>query len=102
LSASVIRAHVLELQRDFLAALDRLYHPVLNRARLQPPEPHPRGSFLTFSHPQAHVVQRRLHEAEVITDVRGDHLRIGFGLYHDRSDVDELLRRIARLPSLPA
>ncbi|MFC4253722.1 aminotransferase class V-fold PLP-dependent enzyme [Sinimarinibacterium flocculans] len=102
LSASVIRAHVLELQRDFLAALDRLYHPVLARARLQPPEPHPRGSFLTFSHPQAHVVQRRLHEAEVITDVRGDHLRIGFGLYHDRSDVDELLRRIARLPSLPA
>lgn len=101
LSAAVIRAHVLELQRDFLAALDRLYHPVLGRARLQPPEAYPRGSFLSFRHPQAAGLQRQLREAGVITDVRGERLRIGFGLYHERSDVDELLRRIAQLAPLP-
>jgi selenocysteine lyase/cysteine desulfurase len=37
---------------------------------------------------------RRLDEAGVITDLRGDRLRIGFGLYHDPDDVDELARRL--------
>ncbi len=32
---------------------------------------------------------------EVITDVRGDRLRVGFGLYHDETDVLEGVRRIA-------
>lgn len=100
LGVSVIRAHVLELQRDFLAALDRLFHPVLNRARLLPAEPYPRGSFLTFRDPQAGRVQQQLHDAGVITDVRGDRLRIGFGLYHGRSDIDELLHRIGELAPL--
>jgi selenocysteine lyase/cysteine desulfurase len=27
----------------------------------------------------------------VITDHRGDRLRIGFGIYHDEEDVDRLL-----------
>ena len=102
LSAAVIRAHVLELQRDFLTALDRLFHPALGRAQLLPPEPHPRGSFLTFRHPQAAALQGQLRAANVITDVRGDRIRIGFGLYHDRGDVDELLRRIERLAPLQA
>jgi kynureninase len=102
LGASVIRAHVLELQRDFLAALDRMFHPVLNRTRLLPPEPQPRGSFLTFCDPQAATVQQQLHDAGVITDVRDDRLRIGFGLYQDRSDVDELLHRIGQLAPLRA
>jgi kynureninase len=101
LGASVIRAHVLELQRDFLAALDRMRKPLLSRQRLLPAEPHPRGSFLTFRDPAAAALQRRLLEIDVITDVRGEHLRIGFGLYHDRGDVDELLRRVQQLEAAP-
>ncbi len=100
LSASVIRAHALELQRDFLAALDRLTAPPLSRSRLQPPEPHPRGNFLTFRDTGAAQLRKRLLAADVVTDVRGEHLRIGFGIYHDRGDVAELLRRIE--PMAPA
>jgi selenocysteine lyase/cysteine desulfurase len=29
-----------------------------------------------------------------VTDYRGHRLRLGFGLYHDEGDVDELYRRI--------
>jgi kynureninase len=97
LGVSVIRAHVLELQRDFLAALERTTSPLLSRDRLLPPEPHPRGSFLTFRDERAAGIQSRLLAAGIVTDVRGEHLRIGFGLYHDRGDVDELLRRLERL-----
>lgn len=94
LSVSAIRAHVMELQRDFLAGLDRRRHPVLARAHLIPPEPQPRGSFLTFRHADAAALQARLLDAQVVTDVRGDRLRFGFGVYQDRLDVAELLRRI--------
>lgn len=94
LGVSAIRAHVMELQRDFLAGLDHRRHPLLCRAHLIPPEPAPRGSFLTFRHADAAALQARLLDAQVVTDVRGDRLRFGFGIYHDRLDVAELLRRI--------
>lgn len=97
LSVPAIRAHVLELQRDFLAALDRQHHPVLTRVCLVPPDPHPRGSFLTFRHARAAEMHAQLQALDVITDVRGDRLRVGFGLYHDRSDITELLHRIGSL-----
>jgi kynureninase len=97
ISAAVIRAHVLELQRELLAGLDQRRHPVLTRAQLLPPEPQARGSFLTFAHPHAARVRGQLLDAGVMTDVRGERLRLGFGLYHGRGDVAELLRRINAL-----
>jgi selenocysteine lyase/cysteine desulfurase len=36
-----------------------------------------------------------LGEREVVTDVRGDVLRIGFGIYQDEEDVDRLVGTIA-------
>jgi selenocysteine lyase/cysteine desulfurase len=53
-----------------------------------------RANFLVFRLPEAPELYRRLDEAGVITDLRGDRLRIGFGLYHDPDDVDELARRL--------
>jgi len=32
-----------------------------------------------------------------ITDVRGDVLRIGLGLYHDQGDIDRLVELLGRL-----
>ncbi len=49
-----------------------------------------RGHFLTFRTPEAGAIYRRLLAANVITDHRGDRLRVGFGLYHDDDDVDRL------------
>jgi selenocysteine lyase/cysteine desulfurase len=82
-----IHAHVLELQRRFL---DGAPTP----GDLLPPEPHQRGNFLTFRSEHAGDIYRSLHERDVITDFRGDRWRIGFGIYHDESDVDRLLQHV--------
>jgi selenocysteine lyase/cysteine desulfurase len=34
---------------------------------------------------------------DCITDVRGDVLRIGFGIYQDEADVDRLVRLLGEL-----
>ncbi len=52
------------------------------------------GNFLTFSHPDAALWYQRLHEAGIVTDVRADRLRLGFGLYQTIADVDALVQRL--------
>ena len=44
--------------------------------------------FLAFKHPQAARWYDQLVERNCITDVRGDVLRVGLGLYHDEEDMD--------------
>lgn len=97
ISPATVRTHVAELQRSFLSGLEEINHPILARRHLTPPEPLPRGNFLSFRHPDAAELQQRLRRTQVMTDVRGQQLRIGFGIYHDRTDVAELLRRIGAL-----
>ena len=80
-----IRAHVAVLQAQFLSLVDGLLPPV---------EAHPHGNFLSFRLPDAQEVYRRLHEAGVTTDSRGDRLRIGFGLYTDESDVEAVAKHV--------
>ena len=46
-----------------------------------------RGQFLTFRTPRAAELHAKLLAANVVTDVRGDRLRFGFGVYHDEEDV---------------
>jgi selenocysteine lyase/cysteine desulfurase len=79
-----IHAHARALQQRFLAG-------VVSPGDLLPPEPHERGNFLTFRSEHAGDLYRSLHERDVITDYRGDRLRIGFGVYQDEDDVDRLL-----------
>ena len=73
-----IRAHVLALQEQFLDATATL---------VAPPEANPRGNFLSLGLDDAPEVYAALRQRRVVTDVRGDRLRIGFGLYHDPEDV---------------
>ena len=95
-TVAAIHAHVRRLQERFLASGP---HP-----ELLPPDDGgvgERGHFLTFRLPDAAAVHAALHAVGVITDYRADRLRIGFGLYHDEADVDELLRRLAGIPGWP-
>lgn len=55
-----------------------------------------RGQFLTFETAAAAEMHTRLLAAGVVTDVRGDRLRFGFGVYHDDADIG---RGIARMVS---
>ena len=56
-----------------------------------------RGNFLAFEHADAQAWYKRLHEAGIVTDVRGTRLRLGFGLYHNAADVDRLVERLRKL-----
>ncbi len=58
---------------------------------LLPPESHDRGNFLTFETDRAPVLYQELHARNVITDYRGNRLRIGFGIYQSEADVDRLI-----------
>ena len=88
--AGEIRRHVNDLQSRFLD-LGRL------PGELVPPEGHERGNFLTFRTDHAPETYDKLHARKVITDYRGDRLRIGFGSYHDETDVERLSQIIGTL-----
>lgn len=59
-----------------------------------------RGNFLTFETEDASRIHQLLHERHVITDYRGDRLRIGFGVYQDEEDVDRLIEVLAEVSKL--
>ena len=77
--------------------LARIGETALGGARLlNPPGDGPQARFLAFAHPQAQAWQAALEQAGAIVDVRGDVLRIGFGLYQDADDVDALVAVMTR------
>ena len=59
-----------------------------------------RARFLAIRHSEAQAWRARLLEADIVTDVRDDIIRFGFGLYQDEDDVERLIAGCARV--LPA
>lgn len=96
LSTSTISAHVRALQDNFVDAVHAGHAGALREAHLLNPPIGPRHArFLAFLHPKAQTWQHDLQTAGVITDVRGDVLRIGLGIYHDHSDIEDLISHCA-------
>jgi selenocysteine lyase/cysteine desulfurase len=96
LTVEAIHAHVLDLQQNFLAALERHAFAPLRDARLVTPIETPqRGHFLTFEMPGAVHLHQRLLEHRIVTDVRGERIRFGFGCYHKPADIDRVFARMA-------
>lgn len=91
LTTQAISAHVDALQRRFASA-DAMPGFML----LNPPGDRPRARFLAYKGAEALTLHDRLAAANVLTDVRGDVIRIGFALYHDEADVDGLLKAISQ------
>jgi selenocysteine lyase/cysteine desulfurase len=90
-----VHARARAMQSAFLAALDAASLPGLSsRALILPAGSPHRGNFLAFRFEGAADTQARLEAAGIVTDVRGDVLRIGFGLYHDPDDVPAMVARI--------
>jgi selenocysteine lyase/cysteine desulfurase len=95
LTTARISAHAESLQRQ---ALDELSGTPLGDAELlNPLTSGPHARFLAFRSPKAASWQGQLLERQCVTDVRGDVLRIGFGLYQDADDVSALVRLAAEL-----
>jgi selenocysteine lyase/cysteine desulfurase len=104
ITPAAVHAHAAALQQSFLRRVAG--SAMFRSAALTPPAGETRrGNFLTFDMANAQAIHRDLHELRVVTDVRGQRLRLGFGLYQTDEEVDDLVRRIdeaGALESLPA
>jgi len=94
LDTPAINAWTTRLRDRLLARVGET--PLAAARLLNPPGEGPQARFLAFAHPQAQAWQAALERAGTIVDVRGEVLRIGFGLYLDESDVDRLVEVLAR------
>ena len=86
LDTATISVRVATLQAQLLAAIAST--PLGEAELLNPLDGGPHARFLAFRHPRAAQWQAALAARDCITDVRGDVLRIGLGLYHDPGDID--------------
>jgi len=95
LTTAAISAHANALQRHLLARLAAT--PLAEAELLNPLTDGPHARFLAFRHGDAQSWYEQMKARNVITDVRGDVLRIGFGIYQDESDVDRLAGHLGEL-----
>jgi selenocysteine lyase/cysteine desulfurase len=89
LTTERISAHADALQRHLVGALANT--ALADAELLNPLDDKPHARFLALRSPQAQRWYADLKARNCITDVRGDVLRIGFGIYQDESDVDRLV-----------
>ena len=95
LTTARISQHVAALQEQLLARIGST--PLGDAELLNPLDGGPHARFLAFRSPAAQRWYSALMDANCITDVRGDVLRIGFGIYQDGQDVDRLAGLLGRL-----
>ena len=99
LTTADVAAHARTLQVQFAKAVAAGRCGRLKEAGLLNPVQGdgPRARFLAFRHKDAQAWKARLQDVNVITDVRDDVLRFGFGLYQDENDVDRLIEVCRRV-----
>ncbi|NBW10234.1 MAG: aminotransferase class V-fold PLP-dependent enzyme [Caulobacteraceae bacterium] len=99
LSTADVSSHALTLQTRFADALKAGECGALGEAEVLNPVvgEGPRARFLALKHPQAQTWRAALLAANVVTDVRDDIIRFGFGLYQDADDVERLIATCKRL-----
>jgi selenocysteine lyase/cysteine desulfurase len=95
LTTAHISAHVRALQERLLDAID---DTPLGYAELLNPLDGPRHArFLAFRNTKAQQWCADLQAKNVVTDVRGDVLRVGLAIYHDADDIDRFAKLAAEL-----
>lgn len=95
LTTARINAHVASLHRQLLEAIAGT--ALADAELLNPLDGGDHARFLAFRSPRAADWQAELMASKCITDVRGDVLRIGLGLYHDAADIAAFARLAANL-----
>ncbi len=95
LTTARISAHCEILQEQLLGSIADT--AVSEAELLNPLGGAPHARFLAFRTPDAQRWYGELKAKNCITDVRGDVLRIGFGIYQDEEDVDRLIGLLGEL-----
>jgi len=95
LSTPVVSQHVARLQQRMVDALDGT--AFASAELLNPPGDGDHARFLAFRSPHAQRWCDELRASDCITDVRGDVIRLGFGIYQDEADVDRFAALAGRL-----
>ena len=93
LTVVAIHQHAMALAELFLKEIAGV--ALLQQARLVTPAA-PHGHFLTFETDAAPAIYRRLAAANIITDVRRNRIRFGFGCYHTADEIAPAAAAIAR------
>lgn len=88
LSTDRISKHTAALQEELLESIGNT--PLAEAELLNPLDTGPHARFLALRSPHAQGWHAALLQKNCITDVRGDVLRIGFGIYQDQDDLDRL------------
>jgi selenocysteine lyase/cysteine desulfurase len=95
LTTPAVNAHTDTLMR---LLIERLGDTPLGKARLNNGDiRQPRARFIALQSPDAARWQAELARAGVVTDSRGDVLRIGLALYHDPDDIDRVCEAASAL-----
>ena len=89
LSTAKVSAYCNDLQQQVLAGIEKT--PLARAELLNPVTDGDHARFLAFRSANSQRWYADLKARTCITDVRGDVLRIGFGLYQEEADVDRLL-----------
>jgi len=99
LTTADVSAHALGLQRQFAQGVADGECGRLAEAQVVNPiqDDEPRARFLALKHPDAQAWRAALMAVNVVTDVRDDTIRFGFGLYQDEADVERLIGICDRL-----
>jgi selenocysteine lyase/cysteine desulfurase len=95
LTTAMISTHVAALQQQLLGAIGGT--PLADADLLNPLDGGPHARFLAFRSPRAQRWYADLKAQNCITDVRGEVLRIGFGIYQDENDVEQLMQLLGKL-----
>ncbi|HZC38829.1 MAG TPA: aminotransferase class V-fold PLP-dependent enzyme [Sphingomicrobium sp.] len=95
LTTARMSTYVTGLQQQLLDAIGG--RPLAKAELLNPLDGAPHARLLAFRSPDAQRWYTELKAQNCITDVRGDVLRIGFGIYQDEEDVERLLQLVRRL-----
>ena len=99
LTTAAIADHARGLMRRFQDAVAAGEAGRLDRAEILNPvtDETNRARFLAIRHADAQAWRARLLEANVVTDVRDDTIRFGFGLYQDEADLERMIATCARV-----
>ena len=97
ITIEAIHNHVVSLQTHFLEMIANNSNPAFSRDNILIENLDWHAHFLSIRLPDAKGLYQKLHDKGVITDYRGDLLRIGFGMYHDIEDVNKLLEILSSI-----